>query len=403
VTWCNVVLKQLAQVSVSNVDKKSAEGEIPVRLVNYTDVYYGDRLSPALALMRATATAEQIQTFRLRCGDVLLTKDSETTEDIGIAAYVDSASEEMVLGYHLSLLRPKPDIISGRFLYWAMCGGGARGQLAAGATGVTRFGLRESVIGSVVVAVPPIKCQRAIADFLETETARIDALVAKRRQAIELLKERLAAAVVSRLAPLEPRLPLKRSWKVRDCKHRTPEYVDMGYPVVSPGDVTPGRLDLTRAHRFVGRRDYEDLADAVRRPKRGDIIYSRNASIGIAAYVDTDARFCMGQDVCLITSRDQDQRYLTHVLNSIGVTQLEKLKIGSTFSRVNIAQIVELEIPTPELSVQQRLADEFDGEQRKHHQLVKALSNQIALLQERRQALITAAVTGDIEVPGVPM
>jgi type I restriction enzyme S subunit len=251
------------------------------------------------------------------------------------------------------------------------------------------------------VRLPSLDDQRAIADFLDTETARIDALITKKRRMIDLLDDRFGTYVRERLAHVGPVLPLKRRWNVVDCKHRTPEYLDEGYPVVSPGDITPGRLDLSRAHRYVGQADYNDLADALRRPRRGDIIYSRNASIGIASYVDTYAPFCMGQDVCLITSLGQDQLYLTYVLNSVGVDQLDVQKIGSTFSRVNVAQIVELNIPTPEPAVQRRLAQQFDDTRLLHDRAATKLQEQVALLQEHRQALVTTAVTGELRVPGV--
>ncbi|MEI2811347.1 MAG: restriction endonuclease subunit S [Nocardioides sp.] len=218
---------------------------------------------------------------------------------------------------------------------------------------------------------------------------------------IELLESRFNSYIRERLSETGPTIPLKRRWKVIDCKHRTPSYVDRGYPVISPGDVTAGRLDLSVAHRFVGQADLEDLAGGDRRPKQGDIIYSRNASIGIAGFVDTDERFCMGQDVCLVTSAEQDQLYLSYVLNSVGMDQLDVQKIGSTFSRVNVAQILELDIPTPNPELQRTLAAEFDVERAFADTTIARLRKQIALLVERRQALITAAVTGELEIPGV--
>jgi type I restriction enzyme S subunit len=242
--------------------------------------------------------------------------------------------------------------------------------------------------------------QRAIADFLDAETARMDALIAKKRHLTELLEERYQTWLRGQLGELSVQvLPLKRRWRVIDCKHRTPSYVaGNGFPVVSPGDVEPGRLDLDRAHRFVDEADYLDLTDGGRKPRRGDIIYSRNASIGIAAYVDTDRPFCMGQDVCMITSEDQDQLYLSYVLNSIGVDQLEVEKLGTTFSRINVAQILELRVPAPHPGYQRELASEFDRERRRVDQLTSALAHQIDLLVERRQALITATVTGELNV-----
>ena len=71
-------LKTVASVQLSNVDKKSVEGQDSVRLCNYVDVYYNDRITPDLDFMAATATSEQRRHFSLRAGDVLITKDSES-------------------------------------------------------------------------------------------------------------------------------------------------------------------------------------------------------------------------------------------------------------------------------------------------------------------------------------
>ena len=114
-----------------------------------------------------------------------------------------------------------------------------------------------------------------------------------------------------------------------------------------------GHRPADDCNRFVDEHEFADLTEG-RRPHRGDLIYSRNASIGIAAYVSTDEPFCMGQDVCLITSRGQDQRFLAYALNTVAMEQLDQSKVGSTFSRVNVAQIAELRIPTPEVADQVR-------------------------------------------------
>jgi type I restriction enzyme S subunit len=170
---------------------------------------------------------------------------------------------------------------------------------------------------------------------------------------------------------------------------------------VSPGDATAGRLDLSRCTRFVGQGDFDDLTDGPRRPRRGDIIYTRNASIGIASYVDTDEPFTMGQDVCLIRSEHQDQRFLSYVLNTFGRDQLDEQKIGSTFSRINVARVLDLSVPSPLIADQRRIADELDAATARVSDFIDATQRQISLLAERRQALITAAVTGQLEIPGV--
>lgn len=271
-------------------------------------------------------------------------------------------------------------------------------------------------LANLQMPCPPLDQQRSIADFLDTETARIDRMVELRRSSRSLIEEK-AFTCIARLSttgrgavqstedPWIPQvgvgwdvLPLKRRWRIIDCKHRTPRYIDYGHPVISPGDITPGRLDPSKAHRFVDENDYHDLADTLRRARRGDIVYSRNASIGIAAYVDTDEKFTMGQDVCRITSTGQNQLFLTYFLNTAALAQLGSLQIGSTFTRVNIGTLLELSVACPPREEQSQLATEMDAISLDAARLTFALDSQIALLAERRQALITAAVTGGITV-----
>lgn len=254
----------------------------------------------------------------------------------------------------------------------------------------------EELRGLPLVA-PDRAVQEEIADFLDAEIGRIDALNEKRRRMVVLLEERWSSVVRSVISQLTPVMPLKRRWRITDCKHRTPTYIPDGYPVVSPGDTTAGRLDLRRCHRFVSEDDLVDLTEG-RQPRRGDIIYSRNASAGIASYVDTDEPFCMGQDVCLVTSAEQNQLYLMYALNSLGADQLQPLKIGSTITRINVDQIGELLLPAPAPDVQARIARQLDSERRRVDDILSRLLSQLGCIQERRQALITAAVTGQLDL-----
>lgn len=272
-------------------------------------------------------------------------------------------------------------------------------QISADAVVSTISNFNAERYGNLRLPWHPFTAQQRIADGLDIETARIDALIAKKRRLSELLLTRASREIESRLRNVEsPWLPLKRRWQVVDCIHRTPDYTLAGFPVVSPGDVTPGRLELSRAHRYVGDADFHDLTRDGRLPTRGKVVYSRNASIGIASYVDTDVRFCMGQDVCLITSTSQSELYLMYVLNTIGVESLDKVKIGSTFNRVNVSQIMDLVLPVPTLDEQLALASDFDAISARTRQIRSRLERQVRLLQEHRQALITAAVTGGMSV-----
>jgi type I restriction enzyme S subunit len=270
-----------------------------------------------------------------------------------------------------------------------------------------------------LMPVPTLPEQQAIADYLDRKTAVIDTLIAKKERQIELLQEQRTAvinhAVTKGLNPHAPRkdsgipwlgqIPshwsveeLRRSWKVIDCKHKTATYVENGIHIVSTTEIKPGRLKLN-GRRFTTYEDFADLTEGERLPKKGDIIYSRNASLGSAAYVDTDERFCMGQDVCMITSPNQNQLFLSYQLNSpIVLEQLESMMIGATFKRINIAQIRLFIIVCPPIEEQNAIADYLDKRNSSIDKTMSKLEQIIELLREYRTAVISAAVTGKIDV-----
>ncbi len=158
-------LRTVAEMRVSNVDKHINENEIPVRLCNYVDVYKNDHISQDLPFMKATASTKEIERFRLQKGDVLITKDSETWDDIGVPALVTEPADDLISGYHLALLRPKRDA-SGPFIFKALQSTRIAFQFHLAANGVTRYGLTLNGIQSVVLPVPPLKEQAAIVRYL---------------------------------------------------------------------------------------------------------------------------------------------------------------------------------------------------------------------------------------------
>jgi type I restriction enzyme S subunit len=107
--WESKPLKAVSNYSVSNVDKFTTDNEIPIRLCNYTDVYNNEFIRLDLDFMQATATADEIRKFGLLVDDVIITKDSESWDDIGIPAIVQETASDLVCGYHLAVLRPIAD------------------------------------------------------------------------------------------------------------------------------------------------------------------------------------------------------------------------------------------------------------------------------------------------------
>lgn len=183
--WTTSQLRDLAVVRVSNVDKKSYATERPIQLCNYMDVYANDYLTAALQdFMPATASPSEIERFALHAGDVVITKDSETPDDIGVPAVIVEDIDGLVCGYHLALIRPKASVHP-TFLAKQLASAPAIKYFAANATGSTRFGLAIGTIEKLDVPTPPQAEQAKIAEVLSTVDRAIEqteAFIAKHQR-----------------------------------------------------------------------------------------------------------------------------------------------------------------------------------------------------------------------------
>lgn len=198
--WEVALIKHVADVRFSGVDKHSHDHETPVRLCNYTDVYKNDRITADMDLMHATATTAEIARLTLKAGDVILTKDSETPDDIGVPAWVPEELPGVVCAYHLGLLRPVPDRVSGEFLFRAIGSARTAQQFHVLATGVTRFALGKHDVKNVVIALPPVEEQKTICRWITDECQPLNEAITRTEEEIKLIREyrdRLIADVVT--------------------------------------------------------------------------------------------------------------------------------------------------------------------------------------------------------------
>jgi type I restriction enzyme S subunit len=325
----------------------------------------------------------------------------------------------------LIVARPRQDRTTPEFLDWLFRSPTfrTRGEAAMyGAGGQKR--VPDDFVRDFISPGPPLAEQVAIAAFLDRETAKIDALIEEQRRLIALLKEKRQAvishAVTKGLDPHAPMKdsgiewlgdvpahwevgPLKRHWSVTDCKHITAEFVDDGIPLASIREVQSRFVDLAVAKRTTDEF-FDQLIEGGRKPESGDLIFSRNATVGeVAQVAEWHPPFAMGQDVCLLKRRQADScpDYMQLVLRSlVGETQLANLLIGSTFKRVNVEDIRNLILPFPPPQEQQEIAAWLLCLANQYGDLSEQAERGIALLKERRAALISAAVTGKIDVHG---
>ncbi len=187
--WEVEKIKNISQVKPSNVDKKSKDNEPPVLLCNYTDVYNNEFITMDLDFMKATATYDQISKLSLNVGDIIITKDSESADDIAVPAIVTEELENVVCGYHLAVIKPNNNIVYPKFLFRSFESDRINKQFELGANGVTRFGLGAYPINNAYVCQPPLNEQKEIANYLDIETAKIFKATDKILKHIELLEE----------------------------------------------------------------------------------------------------------------------------------------------------------------------------------------------------------------------
>lgn len=192
-------LKYVANCFPSNVDKHSKENEQQVRLCNYTDVYKNDFITNDMKLMIATAKDEQIVKFSLIKGDVIITKDSETADDIANPALVIENLENVICGYHLSVLRPYDKLI-GEYLLRALQCKVINVQFELCSNGVTRVGLGVADMKKAKIPLPPINEQQNIANYIQKEcniVANTINIIQKEITLVEEYKTALIAEAVT--------------------------------------------------------------------------------------------------------------------------------------------------------------------------------------------------------------
>lgn len=164
--WRRRTLNSVADVIVSPVDKKTVEGQPEVVLCNYMDVYRNFYINKDIDFMPATATEKEVEKFSIRKGDVLITKDSETPDDIAVPSLVDEDLPGVVCGYHLAILRPKEGKIDGAYLSFLFRTPRVRHYFFTLANGATRFGLGVGSIQKAEFDLPSFEEQICISKVL---------------------------------------------------------------------------------------------------------------------------------------------------------------------------------------------------------------------------------------------
>jgi type I restriction enzyme S subunit len=337
----------------------------------------------------------------------------------------------LVCGYHLAIIRARTKVLCGDYLLRAFQSCAVNQQFQLAASGVTRYGLPKSSIGDAWVPLPSSREQQIIAAFLDRETVRIGRLVAKKRDLIERLKEKRTALIsrtvtrglppaAARAAGLPENPPLKPSgvdwlgdipahWDVipykRVCTRvdvgiaeaATHAYCDDGIPLIRSTNVKPNRLDTSDVLRIEPWFAAKNRSKTLR---AGDLVTVRTGYPGTTAPVP--AEFDGAQCFTLVLSsprRDMHGAYFSWVLNSQpGASYFEMEGWGTAQTNISVPIVQFMPVPRPPRSEQHAIAEFLSSKAAQIDALVAKVETAIERLQEYRTALITAAVTGKIDV-----
>ena len=291
------------------------------------------------------------------------------------------------------------------------------------ATGSTYDAVTTSHVGDLPQVLPCDSDQHAIAAFLDRETSRIDMLVAKEERLIKLLQEKRTALITRAVTKgLDPKVPMKDSgvewlgeiptvWEVKRLWHLTPARrrimygivlpgpsVDDGVPIVKGGDVSPDRLRLDSLNRTTPEIEAAYVRSRLR---GGDLVYAIRGSIGEAAMVPDELTGAnLTQDAARVAyTSGTHGPWLLYALKSRAVfAQLEAGSLGATIRGINIRDLKRASIAVPPLAEQRNIAAFLDREAARLDALIAKVRDVIECLNELRTALISAAVTGKIDV-----
>ena len=359
--------------------------------------------------------------YELRFGDVLMTEGGDY-DKLGRGCVWENQVQHCLHQNHIFAVRPRPSHLIPEFLSLTMGSSYGKAYFTATSKQSTNLASTNSTkLRNFPFPLPGESEQNAIAIFLNHETARIDALVAKKRRLIELLQEQRTALITRAVTKgLDPSVPMKDSgvewlgeipehWDIKpftkyvreraDYRGRTPTKVPSGIFLVTARNIRMGWIDYESSQEFVSEDEYDEI---MRRglPRIDDILFTTEAPLGNVALVDRED-IALAQRVIRFRPRAnafESQFTLIAMMSGYFQAQLSTLATGSTAEGIKASKLPMLWLVAPPIPEQQSIAEAMQRENEKIGGIVESISRAITRLDELRTALISAAVTGKIDV-----
>lgn len=371
--WTRKPISDVANVIVSPVDKKSNDNEIPVELCNYTDVYYNQIINPEIDFMKATATQNEIDKFSLLPEDVIITKDSETPDDIGVSAYVEEIKTNLLCGYHLSILRSNGNS-HGKFLLYSLRHPRVKYDFYRFANGVTRFGLAKESYSKIEIPLPPLPEQRAIADILSTWDTAIEIM----EQLISVKEKRFGGKLYESI------------WNNNCNKIKLGDLIGNSIIIEKGKAVTKQNLEEGLIPVIAGGQTYAYYTQSSTHNIATITVSASGASAGYVWFHDYPI---WASDCNVIYAKDGSIKFLYYVLKTLQ-NKIYLLQSGGAQPHVYSKDLKILDIVFPDKEKQKEIANTLSN----YENEIKLLKGLLEKYKKQKRGLMQKLLTGEWRV-----
>lgn len=373
-------LNEICEIITSHVDKKSYKEEKPVLLCNYTDVYYNNFITNNIKFMAATASDNEIKKYSLHKGDVVITKDSETPDDIGISTYIAENIENLVCGYHLAILRPNIKYVNGLYLAYYLKLQSVLDIFSRYANGITRYSLINSTYKVVSILLPPLAEQEKIAEILSLW----DKAIEQTKELIEY-KEKQKKGLMQNLLTGNKRLPgWTDKWKT----------IKLG-EVCS---ITTGRLDANAMEEngvypfFTCAKDIFKI-NTFAFDTEALLISGNGANVGYIHYYY--GKFNAYQRTYVLSNFNEYIIFLKYYLENYLHIRIDKEKKTGNTPYITLDTISKMSLHIPQYQNEQKAIADILCKADKE---IELLNKQLELYTEQKKGLMQNLLTGKVRV-----
>ncbi len=346
---------------------------------------------------------------------MIITKDSETPDDIGVPAVVREQVADVICGYHLAILRPLKSALDGEYLRYALRTSNAKRQFHRYANGITRFGLRVGDIARVGIPLPPLPEQHKIAailssvdDAIEKTQAVIDQVQVVKRGLMEELLTRGLPDRHTRFKQTEIG-EIPEEWRtssigeIASCDYGTSDSLqgnDSGIPILRMGNLREGRVSLDDVKYLAVERIPKELLLS-----SGEVLFNRTNSaelVGKVGVFDHQERVSFASYLLRLRVKPRlgTGYWLSYLLNTPAMQKRLRSTATPGVSQVNISRgsLLATVIPVPSVEEQATIVSMLDSIQRR----VGAEQNRVDQLTIIKSALMSVLLTGELRVTPDP-